>query len=279
MRLGLLIALATVIAASPAHAVFEVFHSTAPDGTAPEVPADVPIGGARTLHLFVDNGSAASPSEPCAGTAPSGDEVCMWDLLIDCDPNLTIAGYTPAGDVVANPQATFIRFNGGDPINGTLGPSDIGMLEITAVGAGDCTVNGEQWVDTGLTAQPAAQGLALASACEDGDGDDVCNASDPCMSYANTDFTDSNGDGIPNECQCGDTGANNGLLQAADAFAIASCVTSPGTCTQDIGLSDTDNNGMFQSADAFNVATQVISGSATAYTLTCARRPEGTPVL
>ena len=106
---------------------------------------------------------------------------------------------------------------------------------------------------------------------------------DPCLSYPNTLPTlDSNGDGIPNECQCGDTaaagpGTNNGLLQSADAFAIAGCVTAPGSCVLDIGLSDTNNNGLFQSGDAFSVATQVVTASATAFSLTCARRPEGTP--
>lgn len=126
--------------------------------------------------------------------------------------------------------------------------------------------------------QADLNGDGEGDACDsDLDGDVMLNVNDACDYFAEIDPTDTSGDGVPNECQCGDTDGN-GVLQAGDAFNIATCVTAgPCACGLSVEISDTDNNLVFQSGDAFNIASTVTNPTDNPpHALTCPRRPEGT---
>ena len=116
----------------------------------------------------------------------------------------------------------------------------------------------------------------------DQDGDGYLDSVDPCIH--SFDFLpppepgsaeDLDGDGIPSECQCGDTNGD-GLIREADALAITRCVDSPDYCYLDVAISEANNNGIFDAADALAVSA-VAAGTTPAHTLTCAARPEGSP--
>jgi hypothetical protein len=118
----------------------------------------------------------------------------------------------------------------------------------------------------------------------DADRDQHCsNLDDPCNVTPNAfpvggvgGSPDTNGDGVPDECQCGDCDGN-GQIQAADAFAIAICITNPPACACEVAIGDADGNGQLQAGDAFAIALVVTNPAVNpTWGLTCADRPEGT---
>ena len=119
------------------------------------------------------------------------------------------------------------------------------------------------------------------------DGDGLLDADDPCVYYANTQpLVDSSGDGIPDECQCGDTvvsgtGAGNGTLTTSDITVMNNCAKLVPPPTVDCSLpqlSDTDNNGVINTSDLLRITLAVpLVPTIQPYELTCERRPEGTP--
>ena len=100
----------------------------------------------------------------------------------------------------------------------------------------------------------------------DWDGDCLENAEDLCPAWPQTDLgqLDSNGDGTPDECQCGDANGD-GFIGEADAAFIELCVSSSALC--DPTLADTDNDGDVDLDDADNIRTLIPSQ------LVCLRRP------
>ena len=148
---------------------------------------------------------------------------------------------------------------------------DSGSWELSV----DAATAEPDWLAADLSALHAVR--SCASLNGDTDADLLCDDEDPCPIFANgLPIVDSNGDGIPNECQCGDANGD-GELQFADAFQIAICAGPGGNCTADPSLADTDNNGQLQNGDAFLLASTVNPGGPPAYLLTCARRPSGAP--
>ncbi len=291
MRTRKLIGMAALIASAAstpvaAHA-FTLYHSPADDGVNPGAPGTIPIGGGnKVLNLWADNGASPTVGDPCAGPPGTGDELCMWDLHITCDsPNVTIVSFSPdpgAGAVV-NQEPAFVRMNGGDPINGTLGPTPIGQLTVSATGTGNCNLVGEAWVDTSLGANAIAM-AAVASACFDDDTDELCNPVDPCISFDNSGpggLDDFNLDGIPDVCQCGDANGNNSV-DGNDLTIIFGCLSGaipPATCAANLAGGKMEGNGNL-TLDS-NDLTQVfraLSGLQPNSALTCANRTEGTPV-
>ncbi len=247
------------------------------------------------LNLWVVNGSgvATQPAgAKCDGTGgdAAGDEICMYDFNVTADENLTIDAFSPApaAAIVANRQPSQLRFNGGEPLQGTLGAVAVGQLTVSASGPGGLSVAGEMWVDTRLNANAVPVAL-LASAGANADGDDLCDPADPCISFANSlPLADANLDGIPNECQCGDFDGD-GFLSAGDLGPMFGCApgaafpTDPAVCAAKlaagVGKGEADGDGFYSAADV-GLTFSAIPGAAfpaPAYSLRCPARPEGTP--
>jgi len=254
----------------------------------------IPIGaGDKTLALWLNAGSTATQpaGAACDGTGGTlaGQEICMFDYHIAADPNITIVSFAPdPGSGIGlfhNVQGTFIRFNGGDPLLGTLGPVRVGELVANASGAGDLTVVGEGTIDTLLSKNPVSG--TLASAGPDGDVDTLCDIEDPCPVFANAiPVVDTDGDGLPNDCQCGDYNGD-GLRGFDDATCAGQCFLGGGTapppcsCFMGVpfpgpsGLADTNNDGLFGFDDATNAGNAFLTGDGTG--LTCTARPTAGP--
>ena len=131
---------------------------------------------------------------------------------------------------------------------------------------------------------------------QDTDGDTIPDLVDPCPSFANTlplnggtdcqtvsqdgdpidPNGDCNGDGIPNECQCGDI-TLDGLIGFDDAVCFGECVQeTPGAlCNCNHPLADTTLDGTFGFDDVTRAA-QALQLILPFWELRCARRPEGT---
>ncbi len=135
-----------------------------------------------------------------------------------------------------------------------------------------------------LAATTPCFGDPCATLGGDTDGDTICDDDDPCISFPLSDPLDSNGDGIPDECQCGDVAplGGDGLLGFDDATGFAQCFITGGTtgaftCTQlPLGKGDTQRDGLWGFDDATNAA-QAFIGAIPTFSLTCEARPEGTP--
>ncbi|HJS72839.1 MAG TPA: hypothetical protein VJ921_01035 [Vicinamibacteria bacterium] len=123
---------------------------------------------------------------------------------------------------------------------------------------------------------------ALAHCESDADGDGICDAVDPCLSYPNRlPLVDTNKDGLPDECQCGDANGS-GSFEAADVRIASDCaLTDPAaarisSCVLGIALGDANGSGRFEKEDS-SLISGVLSGKTPAHSLRCALRPEGTP--
>ena len=108
---------------------------------------------------------------------------------------------------------------------------------------------------------------------QDGDGrGDVC---DPCIFFSTlADAEDTNEDGIPDSCQCGDTD-QNGSITSVDIAQMALCANGALDC--DLSLSDTTGDRAATAIDIGGIV-QVVNDVIPAHALICERRPEGTPV-
>jgi hypothetical protein len=109
----------------------------------------------------------------------------------------------------------------------------------------------------------------------DTDGDGICNDIDACPEWANAlPLKDTNGDDIPDDCQCGDFNGN-GFLTALDVRNIIKCSTGslpPEQCPMD--LLDVNLSGDLTGTDARNI-NKGSTGSLQTYELRCTRRPSG----
>lgn len=83
---------------------------------------------------------------------------------------------------------------------------------------------------------------------KDADGDNICDEADLCPGFAQSDITqlDTDEDGIPNECECGDFD-RNGFVNTLDARLIQRCVTGEIACAS---LCDTTGDGKCNTLDA-----------------------------
>ncbi len=110
----------------------------------------------------------------------------------------------------------------------------------------------------------------------DSDGDTLCDDHDPCASFANSlPLLISGSSGIPDECLCGDFDGD-GLHSATDAAGINQCAAFLRfDCVVERDKVDGRIDGFYTSRDASLVGA-VSAFVAPAYSLICARRPEGT---
>ncbi len=110
----------------------------------------------------------------------------------------------------------------------------------------------------------------------DSDGDTLCDNHDPCASFANSlPLVISGFSGIPDECLCGDFDGD-GRLSATDAAAISQCAAFLRfDCVSERDKVDGRTNGFYTATDARLVGAAA-AFVAPAYSLICARRPEGT---
>jgi len=133
MILRRLAILALSLLALPASAAPPVvYHSPNDDGVNPGGPVQVPSLVQTTIHLYIDGGSTASPSDPCfQGT---GDEVCAWNLTLAGQSGLSLVSFTPSGAVVSNLSGGVLRANRLDPLTGALGPVKVGDLVVEGFG-------------------------------------------------------------------------------------------------------------------------------------------------
>jgi len=118
--------------------------------------------------------------------------------------------------------------------------------------------------------------------CEsDTDGDGICDLVDPCLYYPNRlPLVDTNKDGLPDECQCGDgdgSGAYDGtdVRIASDCAANDPAATRIKSCVLGIARGDADGSGRFEWGDSLLIE-DVLRGKTPAHSLRCAVRPEGT---
>lgn len=105
----------------------------------------------------------------------------------------------------------------------------------------------------------------------DDDGDLKLDYLDTCPATANVSPPiDTNDDGIPDNGQCGDADGN-GILSALDATAMAALFGQPSD------IADTNDDGVVLAADVSNL-NAVLTGTAPAYSLICARRSTMRPI-
>jgi len=203
---------------------------------------DVPLKA--TFEVDPLTGDRTIIADPTTGTgAPIGQ---YWSIDTETDGDL-IAVDIPNQNVVSIDVGTLVRTEvsgmgvGGGPL--FINPRDVTVVP-TCFGAGGDT-----------------------------DGDLLCDDVDPCMFFANTPgATDTSGDGIPDECTCADADGN-GYVTSTDLVSINLCVQNNSLCDQT--QIDTNNDGATTSVDV--VGANVVANGAPVYTLTCERRPEGTP--
>jgi hypothetical protein len=115
----------------------------------------------------------------------------------------------------------------------------------------------------------------------DSDGDGLCDDADPCLAYPNRlPLDDTDQDGIPDECQCGDADGS-GAFDSKDIAITTECAASDPaadripSCIAAIVRGDANASGRFEREDS-TLIQQVLGGKTPAYSLRCALRPEGT---
>lgn len=152
MILRRLAILALSLLALPASAAPPVvYHSPNDDGVNPGGPVQVPSLVQTTIHLYIDGGSTASPSDPCfQGT---GDEVCAWNLTLAGQSGLSLVSFTPSGAVVSNLSGGVLRANRLDPLTGALGPVKVGDLVVEGSEGGTLDLSAGESIDAALTSQ------------------------------------------------------------------------------------------------------------------------------
>ncbi len=210
---------------------------------------------------------------------PGGPAGTNASILVDLDQ---LDAALPSG-IDSVPFGTLIGMVGADSaaIDAILGnPSDFYLNLHTSDNFGGAFGG----FPAGAIRGQIAPGDPCATRGGDTDGDLICDDDDPCIFFPLSNPLDSNLDGIPDECQCGDISPvdGDGLLGFDDATTFALCFISGGTtplanCTQvPLGKGDTQNDGLWGFDDSTNVV-QTFIGAVPTWSLTCAARPEGTP--
>jgi hypothetical protein len=115
----------------------------------------------------------------------------------------------------------------------------------------------------------------------DSDGDGLCDDADPCLLYPNRlPLVDTDKDGIPDECQCGDADGS-GAYGSKDVAITSECAANDPaaaripSCIAAIVRGDANASGRFERDDS-TLIQDVLGGRTPAYSLRCALRPEGT---
>ena len=106
------------------------------------------------------------------------------------------------------------------------------------------------------------------------DSDSLPDCIDTCDYFTLVDPTDTDGDLIPNECQCGDTSQSVGILNGFDSLAQLQCGAFPATCAQGppvVPLWDANGDGILNGFDS--LATLNNGAEVTQHLNRCARRP------
>lgn len=100
----------------------------------------------------------------------------------------------------------------------------------------------------------------------DADGDGICDTRDLCPGLAQKDITqaDTDANGIPDECECGDFD-RNGRVNSVDARLVQRCVVGEVACSS---LCDTNGDGRCNTADA-RLIQQVAVGKVKPSQLSC----------
>ena len=278
----LIAALASLLLAGSGEAV-QVYHSSANDGSADG--ACIPIAGStKSLNLFFSHGSTDTipAAAKCDGTGGEveGDEVCMYDIVLETDFDVYIESFTPdpGQDIAAKVESNRIRIIGGDPTIGHVGSTRIGTLELSAEAPGELYLTEGRFLDTRLEQQLISSVGGIAYAEFDGDGDNICDGIDVCPdTYNRKPVLDSNGDGVPNDCQCGDPGGS-GTHENGDLVRAYLCINPApdriAECEQLAIQGDTDGDGVFSNGDLvriFNVITNQLHPAE----LSCPARLDG----
>ena len=124
--------------------------------------------------------------------------------------------------------------------------------------------------------QPSCPSFANANQDGDTDGDSLCDAEDPCQSFANSlPLVIHSFSGIPDECLCGDFDGD-GFHSATDAAAINDCASFiRSDCVSERDEVDAGFDGFYSATDA-DLVNRVADSLHAAYTLQCKLRPERT---
>ncbi|MHA7839683.1 MAG: hypothetical protein ACX98W_19635 [bacterium] len=136
-----------------------VFHS--PDDSGVNVGAvKIASSGLTTLHVYIDGGSSPSSGlDPCC--TGLGDEILGWDLSLGATGGLTIEAVSPAEEVVVNRTATALHMNGGNFIDGDLGPTKIADVQVQSNGEGTLAIIFGQVVGPALTLESLDPGTLV----------------------------------------------------------------------------------------------------------------------
>lgn len=164
----------------------------------------------------------------------------------------------PAGFFDPGAASTTVNFAGFDLVTFTGGFWD-GVLSV-----------GHDGVSTAINSPTNYDGITCSLGLgSDADGDGIPNADDPCPTTPNVvPIQDSNEDGVPDECQCGDSNAD-GAITSLDIAGIALCSNSVIPC--DSRLVDADGDGATTALDVGGIVAAV-NGLIAAEDLQCAAR-------
>jgi len=120
-------------------------------------------------------------------------------------------------------------------------------------------------VSDGERSAQVESGFAVA-ACDDGDGDGVCDDTDNCPLFPNPDQLDTDADRRGDACECTDQNGD-GLNTVADLVAINLAIFNPALVTP---LCDGDNDDLCNVSDIIAANVEIFSPTNTS---TCARQP------
>ena len=153
-----------------------------------------------------------------------------------------------------------------------------GFIPDPVPGFSATTLFEEAFVAYGFALQPGS--LTLVRPDRDGDG--LADVNDPCVEFHNVDPSkDSTFDGVPDECQCGDSNGDGFVLSGDIVVAFLCVLSDPNAqsppCDFRIRSGDTNNDGSFSNGDLLRMfLTASDPANNPGWALTCPNRPEGT---
>lgn len=282
-----------------------VTYSLEFDGSANGLPAGSRIDALShtsdgDLLLSIDVTVAFSSTHAATPFTAADEDVVRWDpadgmtwMFDGSDEGVGTSLDTDSVHFIEATQNLLLSFDGSGVIDG-VGFDDEDVLEFDPGSdtwdlAVDGSASSSNWGAADLDAFHAVRSCANLGG--DADTDKLCQDEDPCLSFGNTlpandgiagANGDRNGDGIPNECQCGDPNGT-GAYEADDLFEAFNCsVDDPENqqplCAGKILKGDANNTGKWEADDLFQIFGAT-NGTIDSWTLTCAVRPEGTQPL